>query len=172
MSVLIILLVLGIWRALLYNAGYYAGFAIERKWIRQLVGVTSVIALTTLVLWDEIVGTREFERICAAGNVYQIAPEAVGKKFDLKSRYTDRLSVQDTVRPIEQENIAYIDVATGAVMATSKAFFAKGGWMIRNGFLIDPSGGKGPLFGRSQCFPWGVKDQQIRLDLITNKRVD
>ena len=169
MSALIILIVLSIWSALLYNAGYYASFAIERNLIRQLVGVTAVIALTALVLWDEIAGTREFERLCAVGNVYQIAPEAVGKKFDLKYTSTDRYAVQGTVRPIEQKNIAYIDVATGAAVAIGKAFFAKGGWMIRNGFLIDPSGGKGPLFGRSQCFPGSEPGQAKPLHAITNK---
>lgn len=166
MSALIILIVLGIWSALLYNAGYYASFAIERNLIRQLVGVTAVIALTALVLWDEIEGTREFERLCAAGNVYQIAPEAVGKKFDLKSKDSDFKKIPGLTRPAEETKITYTDIATGTVMATGKAFVAKGGWMIRNGFLIDSSGGKGPLFGRSQCFPGQV--QSKRLQAIAN----
>lgn len=169
MSALIILLILGVWSALLYNAGYYASFAIERKWFRQLVGVSVVITVTALMLWDEIKGTQEFERLCAAGGVYQIAPGAVGRKFDLKYTSTDSFAVQATVRPIDQKNIAYTDVSTGAVMATGKAFFAKGGWMIRNGWLTDPSGGRGPLFGRSQCFPGDEPGQAKPLHAITNK---
>lgn len=172
MSALIILVLLIIWGALLYNAGYYACFGIKRRWARQAVGAATAVAVTTLVLWDEIKGTYEFEQLCAAGGVYQIAPEALGKKFDLKSSYSDYIKVHGLTRPADEQLLSYTDVATGAVVATSKAFFAKGGWMIRNGFLTDPSGGKGPLFGRSQCFPWGVKEQQIRLESITNKRIN
>jgi hypothetical protein len=162
MNALIILLFLGIWSALLYNAGFYASFAIKRKSIRRALGITAVIAVTTLVLWDEIEGTREFERLCASGGVYQIAPEAIGKKFDLKSSYSDYIPVLGLTRPVDEQLIGYTDIASGSVMATGKAFFAKGGWMIRKGFLIDSSGGKGPLFGRSQCFPDQLQNKRLQ----------
>ena len=167
MSALIILLVLCIWSAALYNAGYYASYAVQRKRVRQLIGGVAVIGITTLVLWDEVRGTQEFEQLCKTGGVYQIAPEAVGKKFDLKSSYSDYKKISGLTRPVEEKTIVYRDVATGAVIATGAAYFAKGGWMVRRGFLRSPSGGDGPLFGRSQCFPDQL--QGDRLAAIANK---
>ena len=172
MSALIILLILGIWSALLYNAGFYASFAIPRKWVRQLMGIVAVVGGTALALWDEVKGVQEFEQLCKTGGVYQIAPEAVGKKFELKSTLTGGTVVQDTVRPVEQQNIAYIDVETGKTIATAKAYLARPGWLIRNRWLPSPSGGSAPLFGRPQCFPWSDKKQALRLEEITNKLID
>jgi len=169
MSALIILIVLGIWSALVYNAGYYAGFGIERKWIRRVVGVTAVVAVTTLMLWDEIKGTQEFERLCATGGAYQILPEAIGRKFDLIYGSGDYKDVPGLTRPATEKLITYTDVANGTVVATGKAYFARGGWMIRNRILSSESG---PLFGRPQCFPPSDAVQELRLRAITNKVVN
>jgi hypothetical protein len=172
MSALVILLILGIWTAVLYNAGYYLSGFVQRKWIRQLVGVAAVIGMTTLALWDEVRGVQEFEQLCKKGAIYQIAPDAVGKKFDLKSSYSDYKKIPGLTRPVEEKTITYTDVTTGEVKATGTAYFAKGGWMIRRGFLKDSSGGDGPLFGRPQCFPWGNTEQALRIEAITNKRIN
>ena len=169
MSALIILLVLCIWSAALYTAGYYASYAVQRKRVRQLIGGVAVIGITTLVLWDEVRGTQEFEQLCKTGGVYQIAPEAVGKKFDLKYTSTEKAALQGTVRPVEEVSIAYIDVATGNAVATAKAYLARPGWLVRNRWLPSPSGGAAPLFGRSQCFPGDESGQSKPLHAITNK---
>jgi hypothetical protein len=169
---LIVLLILGIWSALLYNAGFYASFAIQRKWVRQLMGIVAVVGGTALALWDEVKGVQEFEQLCKTGGVYQIAPEAVGKKFDLKYTSTDSATLQAAVRPIEQKNIAYIDVETGKTVATAKAYLARPGWLVRNHWLPSPFGGSAPLFGRPQCFPGDTAGQSLPLHSITNKVVN
>lgn len=169
MSALIILLILGIWTVVLYNAGYYLSGFVQRKWIRQLVGVAAVICMTTLALWDEVRGVQEFEQLCKKGAIYQIAPDAAGKKFDLKYSSSDYIKIPGLTRPVEEKTITYTDVASGQVKATGTAYFAKGGWMIRRGFLKDSSGGDGPLFGRPQCFPGDEPGQSKPLHAITNK---
>ena len=159
MIALIVLLILGLWSALLYNAGFYASFAIPRKWVRQLMGIVAVVGGTALALWDEVKGVQEFEQLCKTGGVYQIAPEAIGKKFDLKYTSTDQISMLGTIRPVEEISIAYV--------ATAKAYLARPGWLVRNHWLPSPSGGSAPLFGRPQCFP--NMEEGNRLKVIASK---
>lgn len=110
--------------------------------------------------------------MCKTGGVYQIAPEAIGKKFDLKSSYSDRKALQGYTRPVDQETQSYTDNATGQIVATAYIYFAKGGWLVRNGWLPAMSGGQGPLFGRSQCFPGDVPEQAASRQAITRKIIN
>ena len=110
---------------------------------------------------------QEFEQLCKTGGVYQIAPEAIGKKFDLKYTSTDQISMLGTMRPVEEISIAYVDAATGETVATAKAYLARPGWLVRNHWIPSPSGGSAPLFGRPQCFP--NMEEGNCLKVIANK---
>jgi len=171
MSALLLLLVGVLWGTALYFSAYFLTFFIPKKWIRQLIGTVAVIGLFTLPVRDEIKGAEEFEALCKVGGVYQISPNAIGKTFDLKSSYSDRKKLSGYSRPIEEEIISYTDVATGEVVAIGKAFFAKGGWLVRTIGVNPIVGGMGPLNGRSDCYPREVLEQELRLQAITNKRV-
>lgn len=169
MSALLILLVLGLWGATLYFSAYYLTFFIQKKWIRQLIGAVTVVALFTLPVRDEIKGSEEFEALCKSGGIYQISPKAIGKKFDLKFSATEYKPLPGYSRPVEEATISYTDVATGEVVATAKAYGAKGGWIVQRGWMRNSGGGDGALIGRPQCSP--SEAEGIRLAAIANKFV-
>lgn len=172
MSALLILLVLGIWGAALYFSAFFLTFFIKKKWLRHLIGAVAVVALFTLPVRDEIKGAEEFEALCKTGGVYQISPNAVGKKFDLKITYTENKTLPGYSRPVEESIKTYTDIATGEVIATSKAYIAKGGWLVQKGWIRNSGGGDGALNGRPQCFPPSDLAQANRLQAITNKIVN
>lgn len=170
MSALLLLLLGGLWAAALYFSAYLLTFFIPKKWIRQLIGAVAVVSLFTLPMRDEIKGAEEFEALCKTGGVYQISPNAVGKKFDLKSSDTGYKKLAGYARPVEEMTIVYIDIATGDVIATVKAYFAGGGWLVQHRFLMNSGGGDGAFIGRPQCFP--SDEEAARLQAITNKTVN
>lgn len=169
MSVLIVLLILCIWGALLYNFGYYASFAVKRKWVRQVIGAAVTLGLFTLPLNDEIAGAKEFEALCNSGGAYQIAPSAFEKKFDLKSNYSENKKLSGYSQPVEEIAIVFSDIATGNEIATAKAYVAKGGWLVQRGWLKNSGGGDGAFLGRPQCFP--SETEGNRLSAVVNKFV-
>ena len=167
MSALLILVVGGLWGGALFLGAYLLTFFIPNKWIRAAIGVVAMIALFTLPMRDEIKGAEEFEALCKKGGVYQISPNAVGKTFDLKSSDTGYSKLNGYTRPVEEMTVVYTDVKTGEVVATVKAYFAGGGWLVRHGLLKNSGGGDGAFLGRPQCFP---SDQETaRLQALTNK---
>lgn len=169
MSALIVLIILGIWGALLYNFGYYASFAVKRKWVRQVIGAAITLGLFTLPINDEIAGAKEFEALCKLGGTYQIAPSAYGKKFDLQYSSTAFKPLSGFVRPVEEKSIFYADVSSGEIVATAKAYVAKGGWLVQRGWLKNSGGGDGAFLGRPQCFP--SETEGNRLSAVVNKFV-
>lgn len=172
MSALLILLVGGLWAATLFLLAYFLTFFIPNKGIRAAIGVVAMIGLFTLPMRDEIKGAEEFEALCKTGGVYQISPNAVGKKFDLKYRSTDSKSLSGVIRPVDEMTISFTDIATGEVVATGKAYIAKGGWLVRHRLLMNSGGGDGAFLGRPQCFPGDIPGQAGRIHAITRKIVD
>lgn len=177
MSALLILVGGGLWGATLFFSAYFLTFFIPKKWIRQVIGTVAVIGLFTLPVRDEIKGAEEFEALCKAGGVYQISPKAIGKKFDLKFSATKNKKLEGFTRPVEEITISYTDVASGEVVATAKAYIAKGGWLVQKGWIRNSGGGDGALNGRPQCFPDdGLNQEDVtqvrRLRAITNKIID
>lgn len=172
MIFLLILLAIAVWIVVLYGAGYFLTFFIKPKWIRHVIGLAVLVSLFTLPLRDEMEGEKEFEALCKTGGVYQIAPSAVGKKFDLKSNYSENKKLSGYARPVEEISIVFSDIATGSEVATAKAYIAKGGWLVQRGWLKNSGGGDGAFLGRPQCFPWGDKEQALRIEAITNKRIN
>lgn len=169
MSALLLLLLGGLWAAALYFSAYLLTFFIPKKWIRQMIGAVAVVSLFTLPLRDEIKGAEEFEALCKTGGVYQISPNAVGKKFDLQFSATTYTPLSGYSRPVEEATISYADITTGEVMATAKTYVAKGGWLVRQGWLKNSGGGDGAFLGRPQCLP--SDEEAARLQAITNKAV-
>ena len=151
MSALIVLLILCIWGALLYNFGYYASFAVKRKWVRQVIGAAVTLGLFTLPINDEIAGAKEFEALCKSGGAYQIAPEAKGKKFDLKYSEIEGRMLKDHSLPIQEYFTKITDASSGQVLATGKTYTLLGGRLVR--FLGgNPMGtGNKPLLSESTC---------------------
>ena len=177
MSALLLLLVGGLWGAALFFSAYLLTFFIPNKGLRAAIGVIAMIGLFTLPLRDEIKGAEEFEALCKTGGVYQISPNAVGKKFDLRYSSSANKKLEGLTRPVEEMTISYTDVATGEVVATGKAYIAKGGWLVRTVGRNPLTGGTGPLIGRDQCFPDdGLNQDDVtqarRIHAITNKIIN
>lgn len=172
MSGLLLLLVLGAWGASLYFASYYLTFFIQAKRTRVLISITTMVLLFAVPVWDEIKGRTEFEALCKTGGVYQISPNAVGKKFDLKYSSSEHTNVSGQIRPVVEHTIFYTDVVTGAVVVTGKAYSAGGGWLVRAIGVNPTSGGTGPLIGRFQCFPDDSVEQARRLNAVINKVIN
>ena len=172
MIFLLILLAIVLWVVVLYGAGYFLTFFIKPKWIRHVIGLAVLVSLFTLPLRDEMEGEKEFEALCKAGGVYQIAPSAVGKKFDLQYSATKFKPLTGFIRPVEEKTISYTDVSNGEIVATAKAYLAKGGWLVQKGWLRNSGGGDGAFWGRPQCFPGDTEGQSLPLHSITNKVVN
>ena len=172
MSALLMMLVLGAWGAALYFATYYLTFFIEKKRTRVLIGFATMVLLFAAPVWDELKGRAEFEALCKTGGVYQITPNATGKKVDLKYSSTDSQPLAGFTRPVAEKTISFSDVTTGEIVATAKAYSAGGGWLVRSGGQNPLTGGSGPLIGRGQCFPGDEPEQARRVHAITNKIVN
>ena len=169
MSALIVLLILGIWSALLYNAGFYASFAIQRKWVRQLIGAATVPIVLTLPIVDEILGQKEFTSVCQSARYFQIPAELEGKKFEVEFSLTAPVLLQGRHwRPIWEQTRIYTDKHSGQVVATGKAFQTEGGWLIQLMGVNPMNGQHGPLIGREFCDPTNHKDQVNRLRPMIN----
>jgi hypothetical protein len=169
MGGLIILFILGIWSALLYNAGFYASFAIQRKWVRQLIGAVTAIVLLTLPIIDEILGQKEFTSICQSARYFQIPAELEGKKFEVEFSITDPVLLPGWHwRPIWEQARIYTDKHSGRVVATGKAFRTGGGWLMKLMGVNPMNGQHGPLMGREFCDPTNHQDQVNRLRAMIN----
>lgn len=170
MSAILILIVFALWGALLFSVGYYGTFFLNSRSIRLGVGIIATALLITLPLWDELSGAAEFEEICRTNAVFKIAPDANGRRFDLKYEQSPSRPLQGHSRPIEEATITYTDVATNEVVAIGKAYFAKGGMLVKRRLIANSGGGDGAFIGRPQCFPAG--DERAKVQAITNKLVN
>lgn len=169
MSALIVLFVLGLWSALLYNAGFYASFAIQRKWVRQLIGAATALVVLTLPIVDEILGQKEFTSVCQSARHFQIPAELEGKKFEVEFSRTDPVLLQGWHwRPIWEQTSTYTDKHSGQIVATGKNFQTGGGWLMRLMGVNPMNGQSGPLMGRRSCSPAHHQDQVNRLRPMIN----
>jgi hypothetical protein len=169
MSALIILLILGIWSTLLYNAGYYLSGFLQPKWLRQFVGVVTVVGVTTLALWDEVIGVQEFEQLCKSAQVFQISPEAEGKKFKVLFSRTEDDSVPRSWRPTWHYVATYKDADTDQIIATGNGYRTRGGWLVRQLGMNPLAGGdNSALLGPSYCYPSMYPGQVQKLRAMIN----
>lgn len=166
MSLLIILFFIALWAAFLFYIGSFLTRPLQKnKTIRKAAIFIFICVCFTLPILDEIKGAREFEELCAVGNVYQIAPWARGKKFDLKMDASPYKRLIGSARPVDERTITYTDKNTGEVIATSKAYAAYGGWLVQKmGFSLSTV--SGPLIGRDQCI--FSASQEARIREVTN----
>lgn len=172
MAALIILLILVLWAGFLFLVGYGLTFRVDNKIMRMVAGGAAVVLLFLIPIYDEILGGSEFEELCKRGAVYKISAGAADKRFDLIYAASVPSIVPGLIRPANEIAISYTDVASGAIIATGKAFVAKGGWLVRRHWAVNMSGGDGPLLGRAQCFPGDQPEEARRLHAITNRIIN
>jgi hypothetical protein len=162
-----------LWAWVLFGLGYFLSFPLKKKEHRAIIGMVVTVVFFLLPIIDEIKGWQEFESLCNVGNKYQISPKAEGKKFDLKFAVTPEKELKGYSRPVLEETITYTDLATGEVMATAKAYSARGGWLVRHGFGLTSQ--SAPLLGPGRCAPYQNprnKESYNRFLSIKNKEVN
>jgi hypothetical protein len=168
MWLLLIVIVLGLWAAVLFSIGYFLSFPIKHKGIRFAIGVLVTVLLFTLPIRDELKGKEEFEALCKNNAVFVISPRAEGKQFDLKVSSSPLKPLTGYSRPVSESTIWYTDAATGEVMATGKSYQASGGWLVQHKVYLTSQ--TGPLLGRSDCSALtDAPDREVKA--ITNNLV-
>lgn len=75
---------------------------------------------------DEIVGMRQFERLCEERAVVKISPNADQVK-SAKQVYSEYTNLTGYWISIATQKVDYIDLETGITFLTFEAFFTKGG---------------------------------------------
>ena len=135
---------------------------------RAAVGVVVFALLLPLPVVDEIIGGFQLRALCRAGAVARYDEEKLrGRTVRMRLEPNpDVPSVMQTptrrvaaLIPIEEQTEEWIDVATGEVLLSQKAFTARGGLLIRmlgisnddSPLTIDPRSCRipaGPIFKR------------------------
>lgn len=103
----------------------------ESKW-RPLIGIALFIMLLPLLLIDEMVGKRQFERLCRENSTIYIAPDAKGRTVYL-AETPDKVAKGTWVR-IVLHPWRYVDATTGETIVSYNSFQAGGGWFMRRFF--------------------------------------
>ncbi|WP_143171859.1 hypothetical protein [Rhizobacter sp. OV335] len=165
-------MILALWAGFLFLIGYGLTFRVEHRMLRIVAGGVAVLLLFLAPIYDEILGGSEFEELCMDGSIYKISAGATDKRFDLIYAASAPSIVPGLIRPANEIAISYTDVASGAIIATGKAFIAKGGWLAGRHWAVSMSGGDGPLLGRAQCFPGDQPEEARRLHAITNRIIN
>lgn len=166
-GLLLIVLVIG-WIAIAFAmAGAFAR-QVKAGTRRAAAGVTAFAILLALPVVDEIIGGFQLRALCREGAVARYDEDSLrGKTVRMRLEPNpDVPSVMQTptrrveaLIPIEERTIDYLDLHSGQILLSYKAFSAKGGVLIRtlgisntdSPLTIDPSScavNPGPIFQR------------------------
>lgn len=114
---------------------------------RPWVGLVLFVVLTPTLLIDEVIGKRQFERLCQEQTVY-IAPNAKGRTVYL---------LPTTFEPIKGiwlhgwiQKWRYVDEKTKETVVSYNLMHWDGGWFMR---AIKWNGMSAPLLYKSSCDP-------------------
>lgn len=157
MSGIIFFGVLGIWifvaikLANLFTSGMQTKS--KKKWLYPLILILIFIA----PVLDEIIGGFQFAALCKRGNTLIYDAEKVQGKTVLWSGMP-REKIKNTLLPIEESYVIWIDLDTKNKLIEYKEYYATGGWLGR---FIAFNGVTQPYTFNGTC---GVKDRFIRLE--------
>lgn len=103
----------------------------------------------TSPLADEIVGGRQFARLCAKNSSIQVDREKAASRT-VYLDFVQRKEVDGTWVPVSLEHWQYVDATTRELVVSYNILRAKGGWLIRSLSLFE---GDVPLTFESSCAP-------------------
>ena len=143
---LYLLFLLGIWTVLVaWLSVKIAKRLPVPKW-RPLVGIGLFIILLPMVLIDEMVGKRQFERLCQENSTIYIAPDAKGRTVYLADTPVE--VAKGTWVNIVLHPWRYVDAKTGETIVSYNILGAGGGWFMHHFY-----GGGGPILFNGYCAP-------------------
>lgn len=126
---------------------------------RQVVKVLLFAVLFPLPLLDEIVGGRQFAKLCEANVVTVNRDTARGRTIYAEAGSFETL-VSGTWVKVWMMPFRYLDATTGEVVVSFNHLRAEGGHLFP-GFDSGPD----PLTFRGSCKPSGIPDQNFYRDL-------
>jgi len=131
MSGIILFLVLATW---FYIVVKICGWIVNDMRPGNKKAITLIVIFTLLFIapvGDEIVGWFQFRALCSRGikPVYNI-----DKSKGTTVRYWSqpRKNIKNTIIPIEELKISWVDVKTGQPVVEYSEYYATGGWLIRS----------------------------------------
>ena len=96
---------------------------------RVVVALISYCVLLPLPLIDELLGKRQFERLCKENSTVQIDRAAVGKTIYLVR--SDSIQLKGNWLPIRLQEWRHVDVVTGETLVAYNTLDVSGGFFIR-----------------------------------------
>ena len=163
MGGLILLFVIGLWLAFVIWLSKIITKKLPKKWWRIPIGILVFTVLLPLPVLDELVGGRQFEKLCKENSTIQVnRATAVGRTV----YYVPEPSVEikgTWVRVVLQP-WRYVDATTGEVVVSYNTLQARGGRFLKI------SEGHVPLTFNGTCWPEHVKDTFTSLQITALDR--
>ncbi|MDK9714642.1 MAG: hypothetical protein OEL86_11200 [Sulfuritalea sp.] len=149
MGGLILFFVIGLWIALIVWLSKVIATRIPSARWRLPVGLLVFAVLVPLPVLDELVGGRQFERLCRENSTILVnRATAVGRTVYLAK--TSPLLAKGTWVPVIVQPWRYVDATTGEVVVSYNTLRAKGGRFLK------VSEGHVPLTFTGSCEPTGI----------------
>ena len=137
---------------------------------RLVVALISYCVLLPLPLIDELLGKRQFERLCEENSRVQVDRISAAASSVYLAETTD-VEIKGILVRIVMRPTRYIDVSNGDVVLSYNELRAGGGRLIRLLGLIE---GGGPLMFKGSCFPSELAEPDLfkKLRLTQIQRSD
>lgn len=149
MSGILLLFVAALWLIASYFLARFMARLLPPTGWRVVVGALLFLALLPLPLIDEIVGARQFEKLCKENSTIKVdRAKAAGRTVYLAD--TASVEVKGTWVPVWLKSWRYVDVKTGETVVSYNTLQASSG-------ILGPAS-LGPLTFRGYCAPGGVVD--------------
>lgn len=150
MGGLILFFVIGLWIALVIWLSKIVATRIPAARWRVLIGLLVFAVLLPVPVLDELVGGRQFERLCQEHSTIQVnRTTAVGKTVYLAQ--TPPFVAEGTWVPVIVQPWRYVDATTGETVLSYNTLRAKGGRFLK------VSEGHVPLTFDGYCAPGGSR---------------
>lgn len=166
MTGLFLLVVLGIWLAIVRWLVKLVSTRLPETWWRMPARVLLFMALLPLPVADEIVGKIQFEQLCKEKAVITIdAANTQGKTVWFGG--SERAQIRLGTIEIMQARRNYVDAKTQEPFYHYYRLEATGGWLIR---ALRISEGNNPLLFRALCQPENLETIDAKLGLTRINR--
>ena len=157
------LIVLAIAAAWLFVAAKIArtiALTVKQPIISFALGVAVFLVAALAPFFDEIIGRREFQHLCASEAKVWVSPNA--SKVVAAKDVGSFSSREGFFFPIQEQSVKYTDAETGEVFYSFKAFHTPGGLLMRAGLGLGNS---------TSCWPekWTSKDVGLDIDELLKR---
>jgi hypothetical protein len=149
MTGLYLLVVAGIWLAIVLGVSRLVTTKLSTPRWRDPIRVLTVVALLALPLIDEIVGGQQFEQLCEENSTIQVDRATARGKTVYFTPQPDREIKGTWVRIVLQPR-RFVDATTGDTVISFNDLVAEGGRFIRT---LGISEGGVPLTFKGWCHP-------------------